>query len=162
MAVSQDPHIIRLAEPEWDIASCDLLYRILAPALTQPDVIIDMSAVTYLDSSCLSKLIKLYVEARDQKRLRPFADGHHVAPHHASLQDHRVGPSLVHSSNGSRGARGDRRQALARRRAYFVNGTLFGVTIAAMSLKIAAATPGIGFSRWLLTKAMIVTPVAGM
>jgi anti-anti-sigma factor len=62
MAVSQDPHIIRLAEPEWDIASCDLLYRILAPALTQPDVIIDMSAVTYLDSSCLSKLIKLYVE----------------------------------------------------------------------------------------------------
>lgn len=84
MAVSQDPHIIRLAEPEWDIASCDLLYRILAPALTQPDVIIDMSAVTYLDSSCLSKLIKLYVE-RVTKNGFPFADGHHVAPHHASL-----------------------------------------------------------------------------
>ena len=59
---NQKPHVIRLAEPEWDIASCDLLYRILAPALTNPRVIIDMSAVTYLDSSCLSKLVKLYVE----------------------------------------------------------------------------------------------------
>jgi hypothetical protein len=39
---------------------------------------------------------------------------------------------------------------------YFTKGTLFGVTIDAMSRNIAFATPGKGFSRWLLTKTIIV------
>ena len=45
---------------------------------------------------------------------------------------------------------------------YFKNGTLFGVTILAMSRKMAFGTPGKGRSRWLLTNAMIVVPVEGM
>jgi hypothetical protein len=45
---------------------------------------------------------------------------------------------------------------------YFTNGTLLGVTIRAISRKMAFVTPGKGSSTWLFTKAMIVMPVAGI
>ena len=45
---------------------------------------------------------------------------------------------------------------------YFTKGTLFGVMIRAMSRNMALGTPGKGCSRWLLTNAMTVAPVAGM
>ncbi|HEY1884104.1 MAG TPA: STAS domain-containing protein [Candidatus Cybelea sp.] len=56
------PLVIRFEEPEWDIASAAEFERLLAPALNCPTVIIDLSAVTYIDSTCLSKLAKLYAD----------------------------------------------------------------------------------------------------
>jgi anti-anti-sigma regulatory factor len=48
-----EPLIIRLEKPEWDLNDRQDLIRLIEPALTHPDVILDISAVTYLDSTAL-------------------------------------------------------------------------------------------------------------
>lgn len=60
--VFDEPLIIRLREEEWDLAVCEHLEQLLVPALEHPNVIIDMSAVRFLDSSCLHKLVHMYRE----------------------------------------------------------------------------------------------------
>jgi anti-anti-sigma factor len=50
------PLVITLREPEWDLTACDELEKHLAPAFSHPNVVIDMSAVTFIDSSCLRTL----------------------------------------------------------------------------------------------------------
>ena len=65
--MSTHPLIVKLEDREWDIASADRLSRLLAPAVTHENVVIDMSNVDYIDSSCLGKLMamrKERVEAR--------------------------------------------------------------------------------------------------
>lgn len=56
------PFILSLRRAAYDIASCEDLARELQAACTQPNVIVDFSAVTYLDSTCLSKLVAMRKE----------------------------------------------------------------------------------------------------
>ncbi len=66
---------VRLEEPEWDIAETGKLRKILAPAAIEPHVVLDLSGVTFIDSSVLAVMIQLY-----QKRVvdRGFAPSHLV------------------------------------------------------------------------------------
>jgi anti-anti-sigma factor len=50
------PLVVRLDEEEYDISNCDEFFKALEPTFNAPDVIVDMSAVRYMDSTCLSKL----------------------------------------------------------------------------------------------------------
>ncbi|HEY2475203.1 MAG TPA: STAS domain-containing protein [Candidatus Cybelea sp.] len=69
--------LIRLDEPEWDISTAGKLREALASARREPSVVIDMSNVTYIDSSCLSILMGLYQERVIKKH---FAAAHLAAP----------------------------------------------------------------------------------
>ncbi|MBV8373398.1 MAG: STAS domain-containing protein [Candidatus Eremiobacteraeota bacterium] len=51
--------MLSIEQPEWDISFCDALERILEPAYSAPHVVVDMSAVTYIDSTCLAKLARM-------------------------------------------------------------------------------------------------------
>ena len=65
------PLIVALSKPEYDVSSCDELAKELEPAHAQPNVIVDMTEVRYLDSTCLSKLARMRTER--QKRDYPPA-----------------------------------------------------------------------------------------
>lgn len=52
--------LIRLDKPQWDYSACARLEEKLRPAFTEPHVIIDMSAVTFLELECLAVLLRLY------------------------------------------------------------------------------------------------------
>jgi anti-anti-sigma factor len=65
------PLVIRLQEPEWDLTTCDKLEEQLTPTLDWPNVIIDMSAVKFLDSSCLRKFFKMYQERVTTRGFEP-------------------------------------------------------------------------------------------
>lgn len=54
--------VIRLDQPEWDVSVKARLHELLAPAVTEAHVVLDMSEVTYMDSSSLSVLVGLYRE----------------------------------------------------------------------------------------------------
>lgn len=54
--------IIYLSQPEYDVASCEALAKELEPSYTAPSVIIDMSGVSYIDSTCLGKLVRMHNE----------------------------------------------------------------------------------------------------
>jgi anti-anti-sigma factor len=56
------PLVITVEEPEWDIATCDRLAEVIAPALDHPSVIIDLSSVQYIDSTCLTKFAEMYAD----------------------------------------------------------------------------------------------------
>ena len=56
-APGRRPVVITLEEPEWDIDSSEMLGARLAPAAIYPLVIVDLSAVSYMDSTCLGKLV---------------------------------------------------------------------------------------------------------
>jgi anti-sigma B factor antagonist len=70
---------VRLEEPEWDIAETEKLRKILAPAAGEPHVVLDLSRVTFIDSSALSVMVQLY-----QQRVsdRGFAPSHLVVSSH--------------------------------------------------------------------------------
>lgn len=61
-----DPLVVRLDAPEWDIASAEQLGDILSAACDRPDVVIDMSAVEYFDSTCLGKLARVHAKRVDK------------------------------------------------------------------------------------------------
>jgi anti-sigma B factor antagonist len=56
------PLIFTVDGPEWDITSCIEFSQAIAPAIDYPNVVIDLSAVEFIDSSCVAKLIALYKE----------------------------------------------------------------------------------------------------
>jgi len=60
---------VRLEDREWDIASAGVLATILESAYDYPELILDLSAVEYVDSSCLGKLARM----RGERSAR----GHH-------------------------------------------------------------------------------------
>jgi anti-anti-sigma factor len=55
-----EPMVVTLSDTEWDLTDRDSLAELLAPALEHPNVVIDMTAVQYIDSSCLNVLIHMY------------------------------------------------------------------------------------------------------
>jgi anti-anti-sigma factor len=59
MEESDDLLVIRLEAEQWDLHTSEELARLLAPAHRHPNVIVDMSNVTYMDSTCLSRLIAM-------------------------------------------------------------------------------------------------------
>ncbi|HEX4013347.1 MAG TPA: STAS domain-containing protein [Candidatus Cybelea sp.] len=71
--------LIRLDEAEWDISNAAKLRETLASARREAAVVIDMSNVTYIDSSCLSVLMAMYQERVIK---RHFAAAHLAAPPH--------------------------------------------------------------------------------
>jgi len=64
------PLILTLEAPEWDIDSSDALAALLAPATDCADVVVDLSAVSYIDSTCLGKLVGMRVK-RSAKGFEP-------------------------------------------------------------------------------------------
>ncbi|MGA8533214.1 MAG: STAS domain-containing protein [Candidatus Tumulicola sp.] len=56
------PLIVYLAQPEYDVALCENLAKELEPSYTARSVIIDMSGVNYIDSTCLGKLVRMHSE----------------------------------------------------------------------------------------------------
>lgn len=69
--MSSSPLVIYLQGPEWDISVKDKLEDALAPALDHPDVVLDLSAVTFMDSTCLGKLVHMYKERVNKHGFRP-------------------------------------------------------------------------------------------
>ena len=61
-----NPLVVRLEAREWDIASAEQLGDILAVACDRPDVVIDMSAVEYFDSTCLGKLARVHAKRAEK------------------------------------------------------------------------------------------------
>lgn len=51
-----EPLVIKLEQPEWDVNSREVLANLLEPALDHRNVIVDMTDVVYIDSTCLGKL----------------------------------------------------------------------------------------------------------
>ncbi|HVA27510.1 MAG TPA: STAS domain-containing protein [Candidatus Baltobacteraceae bacterium] len=54
-----EPFIVKIDETDLDVAYCDEFARALSQIADQTDVIIDLSSATYIDSTCLSKLIAM-------------------------------------------------------------------------------------------------------
>jgi anti-anti-sigma factor len=55
----QKPLVVAFDKPEYDIASSDEFFEVLEPTFNHPSVVVDMSRIQYLDSSCLSKLMSM-------------------------------------------------------------------------------------------------------
>ncbi len=85
-----EPFVIKIEEPEWDISSCDRLGELISPALDHPNVVIDLSAVEYLDSRSLAK----FVEMRRKRVLK-----HGYPPAHLVLKTN-AGVSRLFSITG--------------------------------------------------------------
>ncbi|HEY9181544.1 MAG TPA: STAS domain-containing protein [Candidatus Baltobacteraceae bacterium] len=62
-------HVVAL-EGEWDLSRGDELRRRLEPACERARVIVDLSGVTYIDSNCLSMLVRMRTK-RVAKGYRP-------------------------------------------------------------------------------------------
>jgi anti-anti-sigma factor len=73
---AETPLIVYLSQPEYDVASCEDLAKELEPSYTAPTVVIDMSGVRYLDSTCLGKLVRM----RKERGKRGFAEARLVLP----------------------------------------------------------------------------------
>ncbi|HKU81138.1 MAG TPA: STAS domain-containing protein [Candidatus Tumulicola sp.] len=65
-----NPTVVRLEDREWDIASADVLAKLLESTYEQPEVVVDLSAVHYIDSTCLGKLARMRGE-RIRRGLHP-------------------------------------------------------------------------------------------
>lgn len=65
------PLVIRLTDDEWDLSKRGKLQFLLSPATERPRVCIDMSAVTFMDASCLGKLANMQRERRRKAGLGP-------------------------------------------------------------------------------------------
>ncbi len=63
--------IVRLRQAEWDLTTCERLAELLAPAFDQPDVVVDMTDVEYIDSTCLQKLVDMHRERVDVRSFAP-------------------------------------------------------------------------------------------
>jgi anti-anti-sigma factor len=67
------PLIIRLNDIEWDLATREKLQFLLSAATDRLRVFIDMSAVAYMDATCLGKLARMQRERLCKAGFRPAA-----------------------------------------------------------------------------------------
>ena len=65
------PLVIRLKDAEWDLSARKKLQFLLAAAADRPRVFIDMSAVAFMDATCLGKLASMQGERFRKSGLRP-------------------------------------------------------------------------------------------
>jgi anti-anti-sigma factor len=66
-----EPTVITLTG-DWDIYRRDELRRMFAPSYDEPYLVLDLSAVTYADSTILSELVRMR-KHRSEKKLPGFA-----------------------------------------------------------------------------------------
>jgi anti-anti-sigma factor len=64
------PSLLTIKTPEWDLASCEEFFAELTPALEPAQAVVDLSQVTYIDSSCLRMIVRLQKE-RELRGLSP-------------------------------------------------------------------------------------------
>jgi anti-anti-sigma factor len=57
-----DPVVVTFVRSEWDLSSRDELAKLLEPALTHQNVVLDMTGVTYADSTVLGALVNVQQE----------------------------------------------------------------------------------------------------
>jgi anti-anti-sigma factor len=57
-----NPVVVTFVRSEWDLSSRDELVKLLAPALTHQNVVLDMTGVTYADSTVLNVLVNVQQE----------------------------------------------------------------------------------------------------
>jgi anti-anti-sigma factor len=67
------PLIIRLKDVEWDLATRERLQFLLCEATDRLRVFIDMSAVAYMDATCLGKLARMQKERLCEAGFGPAA-----------------------------------------------------------------------------------------
>jgi anti-anti-sigma factor len=77
MAHREQPLVVTFGQSEWDLSNREELRRLLEPALTHPTVILDLSEVTFADSTVLQALANL----RQDRANRQYAPVSIVAPH---------------------------------------------------------------------------------
>jgi anti-anti-sigma factor len=75
----REPLVLIFEKSEWDIAGREDFAKLLEPAYSHSNVILDLSPVTYIDSSCLGELAKMRTERA--KRNFPPARLVVVSPH---------------------------------------------------------------------------------
>lgn len=68
--------VLTFGRSEWDMSNRDDLKRLLDKALLHPNVVLDMSAVTYADSTVLNELVKM----RQARASRGFGPARIVVP----------------------------------------------------------------------------------
>ena len=68
------PLVVTLSQPEYDIYSCEDLALELQKTYARQTVVVDMSGVKYLDSTCLGKLARM----RSERAARGYAPAHLV------------------------------------------------------------------------------------
>jgi anti-anti-sigma factor len=68
--VAPNPLIVALELSEYDVASAGDMTRQLEATYTASNVIVDMSGVRYIDSTCLGRLVKMRKE-REGRGFRP-------------------------------------------------------------------------------------------
>ena len=67
--IAEEPLVVPL-EGEWDVYRVPELDQRLQPAYTAPQVILDLTSATYIDSTCLGALVRMR-KARDARALGP-------------------------------------------------------------------------------------------
>jgi anti-anti-sigma factor len=65
------PRVVRVEGDEWDISTCEQFEAVLLETVKYPRVILDMSAVQYIDSSCLRELSRMYQRRVLQRGFEP-------------------------------------------------------------------------------------------
>jgi anti-anti-sigma factor len=65
------PLVIRLKDAEWDLAARQKLQFLLAAGTDRPRVVIDMSAVTFMDATCLGKIAGMQADRFRKGGLSP-------------------------------------------------------------------------------------------
>jgi anti-anti-sigma factor len=65
------PKIVRLDKAEWDYRDRGTLQELLGIAREAPHAVVDMTGVTYIDSSVIAKLIELYKDRQGRPSFVP-------------------------------------------------------------------------------------------
>ena len=57
-----EPLVLNFEQSEWDLAGSVDLARLLEPTYAHPNVILDLTPVTYMDASCLREVARMQAE----------------------------------------------------------------------------------------------------
>ena len=60
--IQREPLVLNFEQSEWDLAGCEDLAKLLEPSYTHPNVILDLTLVTYMDTTCLREVARMQAE----------------------------------------------------------------------------------------------------
>ena len=60
--IQRKPLVLNFAQSEWDLAGCEDLAKLLELTYTHPNVVLDLTPVTYMDASCLREVARMQAE----------------------------------------------------------------------------------------------------